>query len=147
MTSPRGAGKGPDPGDEPEVPVMLRRLWGLSAASRRGRPASLRLADVVAAGLAVADHDGLQAVTMAAVARRLGVTGMALYRYVDSKEQLLVLLQDVAAGRRPPSPQECPGVRGCVVGRSSCARSTALGRGWPGCRSPVRPPAPFSSPG
>lgn len=87
---------------------MLRRLWGLSAASRRGRPASLRLADVVAAGLAVADHDGLQAVTMAAVARRLGVTGMALYRYVDSKEQLLVLLQDVAAGPPPAIPAGVP---------------------------------------
>lgn len=84
-----------------EVPVVLRRLWDVPAASQRGRPASLGLADVVAAALGVADQDGLRAVTMTSVARRLNVTGMALYSYVDSKEQLLVLLQDAAAGPAP----------------------------------------------
>jgi AcrR family transcriptional regulator len=44
---------------------------------------------VLEASLAIADADGLDAVTMGAVARRLGVTPMALYRHVANKGDLL----------------------------------------------------------
>jgi AcrR family transcriptional regulator len=44
---------------------------------------------VLQAGLAVADEFGLASVTMQAVAARLGVTPMALYRHVGSKAELL----------------------------------------------------------
>lgn len=39
--------------------------------------------------LALADEQGLEAITMRAVARRLGLTSMALYPYVGTKEDLL----------------------------------------------------------
>jgi AcrR family transcriptional regulator len=39
--------------------------------------------------LAIATEEGLSAVTMRAVARRLGVTPMALYRHVEDKQALL----------------------------------------------------------
>ncbi|WP_182907496.1 TetR/AcrR family transcriptional regulator [Microbispora sp. H13382] len=48
--------------------------------------------DVIAGALSIADEQGLGAVTMAAVAGRVGVTPMALYRHVDDKEHLLDLL-------------------------------------------------------
>jgi AcrR family transcriptional regulator len=54
-----------------------------------GRPALISRAAVLRASLAIADADGLDAVTMQAVARRLGVTPMALYRHVSSKADLL----------------------------------------------------------
>ena len=44
---------------------------------------------VLDATLALATEEGLSAVTMRAVARRLNVTPMALYRHVDGKQGLL----------------------------------------------------------
>jgi len=46
-------------------------------------------ARVVAAAIALADEDGLEAVSMARVAERLGFTTMSLYRHVRSKDDLL----------------------------------------------------------
>jgi AcrR family transcriptional regulator len=54
-----------------------------------GRPAQIDRAAVLAASLQLADEQGLAAVTMQAVADRLGVTPMALYRHVTNKADLL----------------------------------------------------------
>jgi AcrR family transcriptional regulator len=54
-----------------------------------GRPAQISRAAVLRASLAIADSAGLDSVTMQAVARRLGVTPMALYRHVAGKADLL----------------------------------------------------------
>lgn len=54
-----------------------------------GRPALIDRDAVLAAGLAIADERGLEAVTMQAVADRLEVTPMALYRHVANKADLL----------------------------------------------------------
>lgn len=44
---------------------------------------------ILDAALLVADEHGLDAVTMQAVAQRLTVTPMALYRHMDGKQTLL----------------------------------------------------------
>jgi AcrR family transcriptional regulator len=49
----------------------------------------LTRAQILDATLALAEDDGLAAVSMRAVARRLGVTPMALYHHVGSKQDLL----------------------------------------------------------
>ena len=54
-----------------------------------GRPAQIDRSAVLAASLELADEQGLPAVTMQAVADRLGVTPMALYRHVANKADLL----------------------------------------------------------
>ena len=54
-----------------------------------GRPARIDRAVVVATGLAIADEQDLEAVTMSAIAARLGVTPMALYRHVADKAELM----------------------------------------------------------
>jgi AcrR family transcriptional regulator len=54
-----------------------------------GRPAQIDRAAILAASLELADEQGLAAVTMQAVADRLGVTPMALYRHVANKADLL----------------------------------------------------------
>jgi AcrR family transcriptional regulator len=54
-----------------------------------GRPPLIDRDAVLAAGLAIADERGIHAVTMQAVADRLGVTPMALYRHVTNKADLL----------------------------------------------------------
>jgi AcrR family transcriptional regulator len=54
-----------------------------------GRPAQIDRDAVLSASLDLADEQGLSAVTMQAVADRLGVTSMALYRHVANKADLL----------------------------------------------------------
>ncbi len=48
-----------------------------------------RRQQILDASLAIADEQGLDAVTMRAVAARIGVTAMALYPHVTSKDDLL----------------------------------------------------------
>jgi TetR/AcrR family tetracycline transcriptional repressor len=48
----------------------------------------------VDAALRIADREGPEALGIRRVARELGVTPMALYRYVESKEELLDLLRE-----------------------------------------------------
>ena len=59
------------------------------AEEAKGRGAGLGREKVLAAALAIADAEGLDAVSFRRVAAELGVTPMALYRYVDDKEALL----------------------------------------------------------
>jgi AcrR family transcriptional regulator len=69
-----------------------------------GRPARIDRALVLDAALSVADESGLGAVTMQAVAARLHVTPMALYRHVGDKEGLLDgLVERLLAEVEPPS--------------------------------------------
>ena len=58
------------------------------------RPRSLSSDDIGAAGLAVVDRDGLGAVTIRSVAAELGLAPMALYRYVESRDELDGLIVD-----------------------------------------------------
>jgi AcrR family transcriptional regulator len=78
----------------------MELLWGLRERPERRRGLSLEA--VVAAGIALADEDGLAAVSMARVAKKLGFTTMALYRHVESKDELLVLMVNEAVGEPPP---------------------------------------------
>lgn len=54
-----------------------------------GRPAQISRTAILDAALELADRDGLDGVTMHAVARRLNVTTMALYRHMDGKDAML----------------------------------------------------------
>lgn len=83
------------------APRGLAQLWGLSTAGARGPKPQYRITDVAAAGVAVADRLGLPGVTLEGVARQLDLTTTALYRYVDSKDDLLELAVDAAIGPPP----------------------------------------------
>lgn len=75
----------------------LELLWhGRSGTARGPRPA-LSLEAIVDAGVAVADREGLAAVSMRRVATELGVGTMTLYRYVPGKGELLDLMLDRVA--------------------------------------------------
>ncbi|HEX2362396.1 MAG TPA: TetR/AcrR family transcriptional regulator [Jiangellaceae bacterium] len=86
----------------------LELLWGAAAPGSRGPRPSLTLARVVDTAVAVADAEGLAAVSMRRVADELGVTTMSLYRYVPSKDSLLELMQDAGSGA-PPEARDPPG--------------------------------------
>ncbi|MFJ8667803.1 TetR/AcrR family transcriptional regulator [Streptomyces sp. NPDC093600] len=82
----------------------LELLWRDGAAvpgGRRGPRPGLSVDAVVDAAIGLADEGGLDALTMRAVAQRLGVTPMTLYTYVPGKAELLDLMLDTVFLRMP----------------------------------------------
>jgi TetR/AcrR family tetracycline transcriptional repressor len=59
--------------------------------TRTGRTHSLTREEIIEAALRILRRDGLAKLTMRAVAKEMGVTPMAVYHYVDSKDDLLRL--------------------------------------------------------
>ncbi|MGW1178134.1 TetR/AcrR family transcriptional regulator [Kitasatospora sp. NPDC002543] len=77
----------------------LALLWGAPEEPRAGRSGpkpGLSVEAIVSAGIAVADAEGMAALSMRAVGERLGRTAMALYTYVPGKAELLDLMHDRA---------------------------------------------------
>ncbi|QIS13064.1 TetR/AcrR family transcriptional regulator [Nocardia arthritidis] len=79
-----------------DLPDDLVRLWRLPTGSGLGRPAALDTDRVVRTAVELADQSGLTGATLPKIAERLGVTPMSLYRYIGSKDELLVLMGDMA---------------------------------------------------
>ncbi|RSM79141.1 TetR family transcriptional regulator [Amycolatopsis sp. WAC 01375] len=88
--------------DQGDAPATLLRLWRRAERPTRGRPSVLDIDGVVAAAVALADREGVVNVTLASVAKDLGVTKMSLYRHIGSKAELLELMADFAIGDPPP---------------------------------------------
>lgn len=80
---------------------MLELLWDTATPPSRGPKPALSVGRIVQTAVAVADAEGLAAVSMRRVADELGFTTMSLYRYVPSKDDLLELMQDAAAAPPP----------------------------------------------
>jgi AcrR family transcriptional regulator len=83
--------------------ASMALAWGVHARGSRGPKPALTIARIVEAGIEIAVADGISAVSMSRVAERVGVSTMALYRYVDAKHDLLELMVDAALGL-PPTP-------------------------------------------
>ncbi len=79
----------------------VRLLWGPHPKPARGPRPTLDLDRIARAGIEIADSEGLADVSMQRVAARLGVTKMALYRYVPGKAELVALMVDAAIGPYP----------------------------------------------
>lgn len=95
----------------PELPRAIALAWGAVPSPQRGPKREFSLEQVLDAAVDLADADGIDAVTMPAVAQALGLTAMSLYRYVSSKETLLLLLQDRGMGLPPGSVSDAQGWR------------------------------------
>ncbi|WP_018684737.1 TetR/AcrR family transcriptional regulator [Actinokineospora enzanensis] len=90
--------------EEPDVTQAMALLWDPPDGPRRGPRPTLAVRSVAAAGIAIADADGLAAVTMQRVAAAVGVTKMAIYRYVPGKDDLVAVMVDLAVGPPPELP-------------------------------------------
>ncbi|GAA1719451.1 TetR/AcrR family transcriptional regulator [Isoptericola hypogeus] len=82
--------------DLPELPPRLALAWGVAERPERVPRRELSIERIVEAAVEIADAEGLAGVSMARVAKSLGFTTMSLYRYVTSKDDLLLLMQEVA---------------------------------------------------
>lgn len=68
---------------------------------------------ILAAALAIADERGLAAVSMRSVAERVGLSAMALYPHVSSKEALLDGLVDLLLAEQLPVAADLPASADC----------------------------------
>jgi AcrR family transcriptional regulator len=72
-------------------------IWMRPERAAAGRPAGHSLEEITQAAVQIADQQGLDAVSMRRVAARLGTGAASLYRYLDSREDLLDLMIDATA--------------------------------------------------
>jgi AcrR family transcriptional regulator len=91
---------------ESDLPSGVALAWGVAERPQRGPKRELSVERIVDASIAIADEEGLAAVSMAKVAASLGFTTMSLYRYVTSKDDLLMLMQDTVAADAIPGPSD-----------------------------------------
>jgi AcrR family transcriptional regulator len=88
----------------PEGRRALQLLWDPPEPAARGPRPKFRLDEVVQAGVALADADGLAALSMRRVASRLGAGAMSLYTYVPGRSELVELMVDAVYADHDPVP-------------------------------------------
>ncbi|MES9605413.1 TetR/AcrR family transcriptional regulator C-terminal domain-containing protein [Actinomadura sp. NPDC000929] len=81
--------------------TLAELLWGLRKPRVRGPRPAFDLAQLADTAVKVADAEGLEAVSMHRVAAELGLTKMALYRYVKGKTELMAIMVEAAVGTPP----------------------------------------------
>ncbi|MET9270441.1 TetR/AcrR family transcriptional regulator [Kribbella sp. NPDC003557] len=86
------------------LPPGLELSWGVLPGQRRGPKPALSIEQIVATGIEFGDRYGFEAVSLQRIAAHLGVTTNAMYRYLRSKEELIVLVHDKAVGLPPELP-------------------------------------------
>lgn len=131
----RSHAPGPMPGtsakdDGEELRKRSGLLWDAQQRPGRGPKPTVCREDVVRAAISVADRDGLAALTMQAVAERLGFTTMALYRYFPNKEALIDASVDAAMGTPPQRSGPREGWRQEVKHWAYAKRAMLCSRPW-----------------
>jgi AcrR family transcriptional regulator len=73
-------------------------VWMRPVREPRGQHPPLTRDTIAAAGIAIADAEGIDALSMRKVAAELGCGTMSLYRHVSSKDELLDVMIDAGIG-------------------------------------------------
>ncbi|MHB1431744.1 MAG: TetR/AcrR family transcriptional regulator [Streptosporangiaceae bacterium] len=81
--------------DREQTPIWLR-----PEGAGVGRPAQRSRAEITASAIAIADAEGISAVSMRRVAASLGTGAASLYRYVTTRGDLLDLMIDAAGSEQ-----------------------------------------------
>ncbi len=96
---------------ETGLPASIEAAWGLRRRPSKGPKPGLSLERIVEAAMRVASSDGFTAVSMNRVAKELGSSAMALYRYLSAKDELVSLMLDAVIGDAPPAAADDEGWR------------------------------------
>src|SRR5215813_8870722 len=73
-------------------------IWTRPEHASRGPSPEHSRAEIAAAGISIADAQGLPAVTMRSVASAIGTAPASLYRYVLTRDELVELMADHVYG-------------------------------------------------
>ena len=87
--SPNRHGRPGRPPREPRPPI-----WARTEPRGRGPAAALSRDQIAETALAIADAEGIDAVSIRRIARELRSGAMSLYHYFDSRDELLELMAD-----------------------------------------------------
>ena len=101
--SPNRHGRPGRPPREPRPPI-----WAREQPRGRGPAAALSRDQIADTALAIADTEGIDAVSIRRIARELRSGAMSLYHYFDSRDELLELMADRIAAEMVV-PGELPG--------------------------------------
>ncbi|MFV2172926.1 TetR/AcrR family transcriptional regulator [Actinomadura sp. LOL_016] len=107
--------------------------------SRPGPRPGLSVELIVDTAIAVADADGMAALSMRAVGERLGRTAMALYTYVPGKAELVDLMYDRAQAELPSGYAAGTGWRAAVAAWAEDTWALYLRHPWMLAVSQARP--------
>lgn len=88
-----------------------RARRGPAAPPRRYRPARLTTVGIARTAVALADHTGLDGLSMRRLAGELGVATAALYRHFADREHLLAAMVDLVLTEIPEPPPDLTGWR------------------------------------
>lgn len=96
-------------GGDPARTMAL--LWGTAKKPTRGPKQGLSVEGIVRVAIEAADAEGLEALSMRRVAKRLGVSTMSLYTYVPAKAELVDVMLDAVMGEatRPADAADAAG--------------------------------------
>lgn len=119
-----------EPVAEVEISPFLLLLWHGQDDSRPGPKRGVDLPTIAAAGVRIADADGLAAVSMRRLASEVGFTTMALYRYVQSKLEVVALLMDHAYGEPPAVMAGAGDWRAALAGWALANRDAIIAHPW-----------------
>jgi AcrR family transcriptional regulator len=117
----------------------LELLWGIGPERRRGPRPALSTAGIVDAAIALADAEGLEAVSMRRLAERLGVGAMGLYTYVPGKAELLEAMLDAVYAAMPRTAHDGDW-RARLTAVASENRALYAAHPWAATISSSRPP-------
>ncbi len=84
----------------------LELLWGTREPATRGPKPGLTVEGIARAAIALADAEGLAAVSMRRLAAELGAGTMSLYRYVPGKAELVDVMLDTVFGELADPPPD-----------------------------------------
>ncbi|MFD0730794.1 TetR/AcrR family transcriptional regulator C-terminal domain-containing protein [Planotetraspora mira] len=122
------------------TPGPIQLIWTQPPPPPRQR--ALGREEIVAAAIALADEAGLGAMTMKAIAVRLGdYSPMALYRYVHNKEGLVDLMLDAATAEIPLPARPGGDWRSDLYGLAMDSRRMTHRHPWYAQLVHTRPPA------
>ncbi|MFF1877733.1 TetR/AcrR family transcriptional regulator C-terminal domain-containing protein [Leifsonia sp. NPDC058230] len=91
---------------EDALPRAVALSWGVAERPQRGPKRELSIERIIETAIQIADDEGLGAVSMSKIATTLGFTTMSLYRYVTSKDDVLLLMQDAVCAIPIPAEEE-----------------------------------------
>ena len=94
------------------------------------------------AAVAIADADGLDAVTFRAIAARLGTGVMSLYNYVPDKQALVYDMTELVAPSSTCPSRPATGGPTCTWWRAGSAISRSVTPGWSTAVSHLQPIGP-----
>ncbi|MFD0905460.1 TetR/AcrR family transcriptional regulator [Actinomadura sediminis] len=122
----------------------MHLLWRVpgdagGGSSRPGPRPGLSVEAIVDTAIAVADAEGMAALSMRAVGERLGRTAMALYTYVPGKAELVDLMYDRAQAELPSGYDAAGGWRAAVTAWAEDTWAFYLRHPWTLAVSQARP--------